>query len=158
MLIFDADGLIKIVHSGIFESIPHTVLISEQVYTETVVQGKEGLYPDAFEIEQLIQKKKIVVKKIQISEEIQGLGTGELSTYALFLKKNADAIVSDDRRFLHFLEQKLIPFIVPTEIIVQLVKKKYITKLAAFVALERLQTKVTKHHYESAITALGGKP
>ena len=146
MLVFDADGLIKIVHSGIFNSIPHTIIISEQVYTETVVQGKEGLYPDAFEIEQLIQKKKIVVKKIEIQEDIQGLGKGELSTYALFKKNNAHAIISDDRRFLHFLEQELIPFIVPTEIIVQLVKKKYITKAVALIALEQLQTKVTKHH------------
>ena len=157
ILVFDADGLIKVVQARIVGFIDHTCIISQQVYNETVIDGKKYFHNDAFEIENLILQKKIKIKNLEITEQIQSLGIGETSTYYLFKKNKQGTIISDDRRFLHFLEQKNIPFIIPTELIVALVKKKKLPLLEAHNALERIKQKVRKENYERAVLALGGK-
>ena len=138
-IVFDSDGLIKLVKSGIFKKIQQEIFISEEVYQETVVAGKKGFHDDAQIIEQYIEEKKIIVKKNKTTKNIYGLGKGEASAFSLFEEIQADAIISDDRKFLAVLEQENIPFIVPTEVIVALAVKRRITKIEAAEALLKIK-------------------
>lgn len=156
-IVFDSDGLIKLVKAGIFDSIKLKCIISQQVYREAVVEGKKQLYQDAFEIEKFIKNKKITVIKITIDETIPGLGKGELSTLLLFKKLKAHAIISDDRKFLKLLDERQIAYIVPTEAIVGLASNKHLEKEKAIQALNKIKNLVRKENYESAVNALGGE-
>ncbi len=156
-IVFDADGLIKLIHSGIFRNISHECFISEQVYHETVAEGKKKLYADAFQIEQFINEGKIKIKKVDMITEAHGLGKGEVSTLDLFRQIKADVIISDDRKFLSALEEQDIPFIIPTEYLVALVKSKQIEPKEGINALEKIRVFVTNESYISALEALGGK-
>jgi len=155
--VFDADGLIKLVKAGIFP-IKHKCMISEQVYAETVIEGKKNLHTDAFKIEQLVCEAAILVKKTRQAAEFPDLGKGELSTLDLCKRENASAIISDDRRFLRLLEEQKIPFIIPTEFIAALVHAKYVPRKAGIEALQKIKEFVKDENYESALSALGGKP
>ena len=60
-LLFDADALIKLTHSGSLIKICEVFncFTTTEVKRETVDEGKKRLYPDAEIIEQLIQVKGI---------------------------------------------------------------------------------------------------
>ena len=156
-IVFDSDGLIKLVKSGIFNMIQQECFISEEVYEEAVISGKKGFHDDAHQIEQYIQEKRIKVKNAERIKDMHGLGKGEISALALFETIRADAIVSDDAKFLALLEQERIPFVVPTEVIVALVIHKHITEIQGVEALYKIKKLVRKENYESALLALGGK-
>lgn len=155
-LVFDADALIKIVKAGILIKIPHHCMISYKVHEEVVEEGKKRFYADAFQIEQLVKEGRLKVYHVSSTQEIYGLGEGELSTLAVFSKEKADVIISDDRAFLRALEEMNIPFIVPTELIIALVVSKVLEKQDAIKALNRIKEFVRKENYESALEALGG--
>lgn len=154
-LVFDADALIKLAHAGVLRHIKQDRLMSQTVYEETVIEGKKQLYDDAYEIERLVQEGALQAVKTRTAEDIPGLGKGELSTLALFTQVKADAIISDDKKFLSVLEERQIPFIIPTELIAALVHK--IGKKEAIEALRRIKPFVSEENYESASEALGGK-
>jgi predicted nucleic acid-binding protein len=154
-IVFDADGLIKLIHAGVFNKLQG--FITEQVFQETVVEGKKRLYEDAFTIEKFVQEKKIEVKKIDRNEQIPGLGRGEISCIQLYKMIKADVIISDDRKFLNTLEERNIPFVVPTECIVGLVGAKKISQKEGIEALDKIKPFVKKENYDVAMKALGGK-
>lgn len=155
-IVFDADGLIKIVRSGLAPQIPHHGFISAVVYEETVVEGKRRLYPDAFVIDQLVYEKKITVHKVKITPGRPQLGSGEMSTLTLFHQVKADFIVSDDRQFLAHLEEQGVPFLVPSELLVFLGLSQRQQRTICLQALERIKELITKENYDSAKAALGG--
>ncbi len=154
-IVLDADALIKLTHAGILGNIPHQCFISDAVFEETVTEGKKRLFDDAFEIERQVKNGNIDVIKVKRTEDIPGLGKGELSSLALFKQIKADAIISDDRRFLTTLEMQDIPFITPTQVIVTLSKK--VGKKETVAALDRIKPFVTKESYQDALSALGDK-
>ena len=156
-IVYDANGLIKLVKSGIFPKINHENIISQEVYKETVIEGKKRMYDDAFIIGQLINDKKIKVKMAASAENIIGLGKGELTTLQLFHDIKANVIVSDDRRFLRTLEEKNINFTVPTEVIVALVANKRINKNEGIESLKRIRPFVRKENYNHAKRQLEGE-
>ncbi len=156
VLVFDADGLIKLVRSGLFPRLKQTCFISQEVFEETVVEGKKRLYPDALIIEELIRNKLLHVRQTKPISPVAGLGKGELSALALCTDEDADAIVSDDQRFLHHLHELRIPFLVPTECVVSLAQARMITVQEGKDALIKLKAFVKKENYESALVALGG--
>ena len=156
-ILFDADGLIKTVSSGIFLSMGASCFISQQVCEETVLEGKRRLYEDAFIIEQLIENGKITVREAKMLLPQPGLGKGELSTLALFKALKGDVIIGDDRRFLTLLDQENIPYLIPTELIVALVKNKKISIEEGKKALEKMKNLVTTENYNDAYAALGGR-
>jgi len=108
--------------------------ITEDVFNETVVQGMERLYEDAYGINKLIEQSKLKVEKIidnKYAKKIladKTFGDGECSTLHLFLNSGAKAIITDDRAFLNFLDKSKIPFIIPTDLIVRLYELKVISK------------------------------
>ncbi len=154
-LIFDSDGLIKLARAGVVHAIPSECLISEEVYKEVVVAGKRLGYADALEIERFIQNKKLKVKPTQPSLFHHGLGEGERSALMLFKQVKASAIISDDRRFLSILEEENIPFMIPTECIVALVKTKRLTVREGIEALAKIREYVRKSSHDYAKDALG---
>lgn len=156
-IVFDSDGLIKIVKTDIFDKIKAECIISEEVYYECVIEGKKRLYEDAYKIEDLINNKKIKIEKVEKIKDINRLGKGEISTLQLFYKIKGNAIISDDRRFLMMLEELDIPFITPAEVIVRLFMIKVLNKKESLEALNKIREIIRKENYDIAIKTIGGK-
>ena len=156
--VFDADGVIKLAKSGVLDSVSVFAAchLSTQVYEE-VLKGKENMYEDAFIVEGLVAKGKIKVVTIRKAEVMAGLGGGEQSALLLYEKLGADAVISDDRKFLSFLEEKEVPFIIPTDLIVLLSAKGRISKAKAREALDSLRPFVREENYRLAKEAIGGE-
>jgi len=157
-IIFDSDGLIKLVKAGCFQKLPKhfTCLISNEVYEETVLKGMERLYEDAFQIEELVKKKMLKVEKVKNNKKAQSIlenskvGKGETSTLHLFFNINAEAIISDDRVFLKILHLNNIPFIIPIDLIIRLYELKIISKEEAMDGLTEIKPYVNKNCYNNA--------
>ncbi len=154
---FDADALIKLTKAKIPLSIKKNCIISEEVYEETVVEGKKYEYEDAYAIEELIIQEKIKIHKAEKIKNKYNFGKGELSTLSLFLELHADAIVTDDRKFITLLEMMNIPFIITTEFIVGLVLSSQLEKREGIEALNRIKSYIRKENYEFAIKCLEEK-
>jgi len=157
-LIFDSDGLIKLVKAGCFQKLPNyfTCLISNEVYEETVLKGMERLYEDAFQIEELVKKKMLKVEKVKNNKKAQSIlenskvGKGETSILYIFFNINADVIISDDRVFLKILHQNNIPFIIPIDLIIRLYELKIISKEEAMDGLIEMKPYVNKNGFNNA--------
>lgn len=155
--VLDADAAIKLYKAGVLEALASFAKcsITRQVYQE-ILKGKDKMYEDAFDIERLVDKGKIAVCETK-AEEIEGLGVGECSSLAIFQKLKGDAIVSDDRKFLSVLEERRVPFIIPTDIIAMLAIKQKISKNEAVSALDEIKRLVREENYTSAKRNIGGK-
>ncbi len=127
--------------------------ISAEVYEETVVEGKKRFHEDAFVIEQMILDTKIKVRKVKFVP-LPKLGKGEVSTLALYHKMKAEAIVSDDRRFLGYLEEQGVPFLVPSEFLLYLALSNSISSQKCLEALEKIKDLITLQNYYDAKNAL----
>ncbi len=158
VFVLDADGAIKLAKARALETLASaaTCFLPLAVYEE-ISKGKEKMYEDAFDIESLVSSKKIKLIKINIERINEGLGAGECSALAAYTEVNADAIISDDRKFLAFLERQNIPFITPTDAIVFLVIKKRITKQKGILALEQIRHLVREENYLAAKKEIGGE-
>ncbi len=158
-LVFDSDGIIKLTKSGIVNRVIENFncFISDRVHTESVIEGKDRLYEDAFQIGDLVEKNKLRVIKVKGSnkaEKILGeyefLGEGEKSTLHLFFNINAKAIVSDDQAFLNLLYRNNVPFIIPSYLIVRLSELKILDKKESLSALERIKPHIKESNYLKA--------
>lgn len=163
-LIFDSDALIKLISAGLPREVFNyfKAYISEEVYSESVIDGKKGLYDEAYEIESLVRDNKIFKKKtkpnsraIKLLKEFN-FGRGEESSIHLFFNIKADAIVSDDKQFLNFLFNNNVPFMMPVDIIVNLHKKSVMDKSIALKVLERLRPFIREKYYTEAKKQIGG--
>ncbi|MBI2076295.1 MAG: hypothetical protein HYT72_03560 [Candidatus Aenigmarchaeota archaeon] len=154
--VLDTDGLIKLTKSGVMEELAkyRKCLITQDVFNEAVKQGKERLYEDAYAIEDLIDRKLLSVEKINF-EEINNLGKGEASSLAIYKKKRCNAIITDDRKFLSVLEEQRIPFIMPVDVILGLLKRRKITTKMAFEALEKMKLFIREELYTKAKNEIG---
>lgn len=157
-IVFDSDGLIKLVKAGCIQRLleQFTCSITREVYEETALKGMERLYDDAFQIEELVKNGMLNVEKAKNDKQAQqilkysGVGKGEASSLHLFFNTNARAIISDDRTFLNLLEQNNIPFITPADLIIRLYELKLISKKEAMDALNKIKPYVSKNNYNSA--------
>ncbi len=159
ILVLDSDGLIKLTKSGILENFlkKFDCNISNEVYEEAVIKGKERLYEDAYEIDGFVSKELLKVKKYrkikkasEILENKIMLGEGEKSTLHLFFNLNAGAIITDDQSFLGILEKNRIPFITPSDVITRLNKLKILNKEESLNALENIKPYIKESNYLSA--------
>lgn len=156
-IVFDADSLIKLAYAGIFVYIDIPCLITKQVYTEVVTEGKKKQYPDAAIIEQLVESKKIIVKDVSIKTDTPWLGIGEASTLALFQHMNLTVIVSDDKKFLSYLEEIAVPFMTSTDYLLLVYWSGLINKKQAREILNNMRYLINDKNYNGAIDALGGR-
>ena len=129
--------------------------MTEQVYQE-VLKGKDKLYEDAFVIEALVTQKMIHKVKVQLPEEVQGLGCGERSAFKLLKDMKVDAIITDDQRFIRYLDKEGVEFITPTDVIVTMTLKRMIHRTIGDHALESLKPFIKKENYQLAKEFIGG--
>jgi|SRR3989338_8122512 len=152
-IVFDTDGLIKLTCSGILQLVPFVGHISAEVYHEAVVEGKKKSHQDAFVIGQMVSDGKISVKEVK-SGPLPRLGKGESSAVALYHKIKAEVIVSDDRKFLAYLDEQGVPFLVHSEYLLFLALSKQVKKKDAVEALEKIKNLITIQNYYDAKGAL----
>ncbi|HLD05223.1 MAG TPA: hypothetical protein VJG90_05900 [Candidatus Nanoarchaeia archaeon] len=159
MVIFllDADGAIKLAKAGILERLAQAAkcLIPKAVYQE-ILKGKEGMYEDAFQIEKLVKRGKI--KMIPAPDmKREGLGAGERSVLTALQNQKADAVISDDTKFLTHLEKEHIPFLIPTDAILWLVKRNKISADKGLEALHQIEPIIRKEAYLKTRQTLRGE-
>ena len=159
MVIFllDADGAIKLAKAGVLERLAQAArcFIPKAVYQE-VLKGKEGMHEDAFRIEKLVKTGEIQI--IPATEtKLEGLGAGERSVLNAFRNRKADAVISDDTKFLSHLEKERIPFLTPTDAILWLVKRKKISVNKGLEALNQIEPIIRKEAYLKTRQTLRGE-
>lgn len=152
-VVLDADGLIKLTKADILEKIVEILNcnISQEVFTESVEEGKKLLFEDAFKIEELIQNKKIKVHATEKKEfsDLDGFGKGERTSLELYYQIHAQAIISDNQRFLKELEKKQVPFTTPAGILQALYWNKKLNKSETLNALEKMKPLIQSEIYIS---------
>jgi len=161
-VIFDSDGLIKLVKAGCCQQLfkHFTCSISKEVYEETVIKGMEGLYDDAFQLEEHVKNNDLTVENVKNNRQAQMIlknrvvGKGEASSLHLFFNTKARVIISDDRVFLNLLQNNNIPFVTPADLIVRLYELKIIPKNEAMEALIKIKPYINKDSYNNAKTNL----
>ncbi|MFW5927682.1 MAG: hypothetical protein ACOCSL_00660 [Thermoplasmatota archaeon] len=165
--ILDSDGLIKLQKAGLLELLASRCdcLIPEAVYKESVVEGKKGLYEDAFLIEDIIQEK---IERIEIGDhgkdlekiskdKLESLGKGEKETFQLYFQEEADAVVSDDRAFLKFLDRfDDVNYFTPCNTIYIMYKKGIITKKESLKSMDKIKKLIRNDVYEVVKTKIKG--
>ena len=121
---------------------------------ETIKELEKG---DARFLIDLVSKGKLKVMHTREMEENETLGAGEKSALALFRSTRADAIITDDARFISLLEKENVPFIIPADAIVWLVKSKTISKWQGIDALDKIRNTIRKPAYAEAKKAMEDK-
>lgn len=148
-LLFDSDVLIKASKAEFLEKIAENfnVLITEEVYNETVTEGKKGFYQDADKIEDFIDKGKIRIIKGKYKKELkQSFGKGEKSIYHAYRK--GTLIITDDLKFTSYIKKENIKSLSSAHLIYVLLKKKKLSKDNAFYCLEKLKPYIRKEVYK----------
>lgn len=159
-LLADSDALIKISKAGFLEKVAANfeVMITEEVYGETVTQGRKGFYEDADEIDDLVKDGKIAVIKVEVYKNKprpqQSFGLGEASIFQAY--KKGRLIVTDDLSFSLYLKKEGIQSVSSAHMLLLCFKNKKISKNEAYIHLERLKPFIRKGIYENVKNDLGG--
>ena len=164
MLIFDADGLIKLNRSRVLGLVTrcYESLVPAAVYDEAVVRGAMRGYADAEEIRRTIEGyAKVTTPDAgfggrESDDLVTGLGAGETQALHLALQLHQEApIVSDDRRFLGVLSELSIPFLIPSDIILGLVRDEFLSVPNSIIAMDALRPFIRPSDYLEAVEELG---
>jgi len=155
--VFDSDGLIKMAKSGVLEVALECFnsFISQEVFDETVTEGKKFQFEDANIIEEMITNGWLQIQKYSIDKNVEGklknkprLGSGEISSIHLFNSLKADAIITDDQKFIKFLESEQLPIIVPASLIHKICQFKKISKGQALSSLQKIKPLIKDDTFE----------
>ena len=108
--ILDACTLIYLIKTKLFSKfmtlVEYPVVIDSSVYKEVVTNGKANNYLDASEAEVSLNKFKISVISIDISEDLYRFrDSGEASCYIL-TKEDGICLTSDDRAYKKFKKEE----------------------------------------------------
>jgi len=108
--ILDACTLIYLVKTKLFSKfmtlVEYPVVIDSSVYKEVVTNGKANNYPDASDAEVSLNKFKIPVISINISEDLYRFrDPGETSCYIL-TKDDGICLTSDERAYKKFKKEE----------------------------------------------------
>lgn len=158
-LLFDSDALIKASKADLLVAVAgcFDVLITEEVYDETVGEGKKGFHPDADRIANLVEDRKIKIIKRKDYAKNKGpkesFGEGEISVFKSY-KKNR-MIVTDDLRFSSYIEKENIKSISAAHLLLALVKKRKMQKNKAEYHLEKLKPHIRNDVYEMIKNDIG---
>jgi len=150
-LLFDSDALIKTSKAEFLDKIAKnfSILITEEVYNETVKEGKKGFYQDAEDIENYINKGDIKIIKIKNYIKKKGpgknFGKGEKSTFQAY--KKGSLIVTDDLSFTSYIKKEKLKVLSSANLLYALVKKKKLSKSNAQYYLEKLKPYIRKDVY-----------
>ncbi len=152
MLILDADALIKLYRAGVLDTLAgsYACSIPSAVYQEAVVNAK-GLYPDAEQIDLIIQAWFQVINPPEVPLD-RHMGFGERQVLALW--KPTDIIISDDGEFLRFLATQSISYLTPAHIILRMVDDEVLDTDTARMAIHLLKPLINPSQYQSAVERL----
>jgi hypothetical protein len=164
ILIFDADGLIKLNHAGVLGQVVRNYesLVPAAVHNEVVVRGASIGYGDPTEIGLILDESAVVVtsdiRNAQPESDpiLSGLGAGQTQTLYLALQHRDNAvIVSDDRRFLGVLPDLALRFLVPSHIILGLARDEILPASDAKAAIDALRPFIRQSDFLEALEILG---
>lgn len=164
MLIFDADGLIKLNRSGVLELVirSYESLVPAAVYDEAVVRGTLRGHADAAEIGLILEgfaevtTPRISDLRQDLEHALNGLGSGETQALYLALEMKPEAAIdSDDRRFLGVLSDVSIPFLIPSHIILGLARDQFLSVPHSRTAISALRPFIRESDYLEALEELG---
>ena len=164
MIGMDSDALIKLTRSGAKEIVASAekLVVPLQVRKETVEEGKEGGFPDAFEIERNLKKGLMKAVKAPRTKETETLVKelrlkgGEADVLRLFKSGKCRAIASDDQKFLDLIAALNVPFVTPSALLIHACRKGKVNKEACLGLLEKLRPTISEEEYQLAITWLKG--
>ncbi len=158
-LVMDSDALIKGTKVSLKEVLCSRteVLVSQEVEREVVSEGLAGGYADALPVQTNIREGRIQVQA--------GRGTpsnlrelpidaGELSTLSLYLEAEADAIVSDDARFLRTLDELRIPYATLGSLLVLARRRGWLDSSESGDILQELRPLISDAEYHLTSQAL----
>ncbi len=157
--VLDADATIKLAKAGALEVLSGTAacILTQEVYEE-VMKGKEKMHTDAIITEDLVRKDKLkLLGKMHTEEETKAPGLGEKSALIASLRYKADALITDDTRFISQLKRSGVKFIIPSDVIVWLVKSGKLTREEGLAALGKLRTSIRKDAYKDAVDLIRGE-
>lgn len=160
----DSDALIKLTKVGAKETIASAmnVVIPHEVVRESVEEGKEGGFPDAFEIERNINKGligTIEAPRVEESEEIVEklkLKGGEAGVFRLFKSGDCEIVATDDQKFLDLITALNVPTVTPSALVIYAWKKEEIDEDSCSEFLKKLRPMISEEEYELAIMELKG--
>ena len=151
-LLFDSDALIKASKADFLDAVAGSfnVLITDEVYNESVEEGKKGFHPDADKIENLVKGGKIQKLKRKDYAGSKGpkesFGIGEASVFRAY--KKSRIIVTDDLGFSSYVNKENIKSVSSAHLLLLLVKKRQMQKSNAKYHLEKLRPYIRKNIYE----------
>lgn len=159
-VLVDSDSLIKLAKIDLLKYITKVlcVEITEDIYGETVVEGRKRFYQDADNIQEFVDAKKIMIVKKKHKNKVEikeNFGIGELSIIRCKEKKHI--IVTDDIRFTRYLQSNKIMPISSANLIVVLKEKLILTKQQAIEYLERLKPYIRSEVYINVKNDIGGE-
>jgi peptidoglycan hydrolase-like amidase len=145
-VVVDSDVLIKLTKTGSKEAIVSLLEVSipMRVYEETVTESKGCL--DAIKIQDNIDVGKIQVQGHSARDK------GEFEALKLYRSGDFELIVSDDRKFLNYLDRNDIPYLTSSSIIVYLLHKNKISKEDTIKYIDNLKMYISKRQYLIAIS------
>lgn len=160
-VVCDADGLIKTNKAGVLATFAQhaQLFVGPEVVREAVTVGKVQGYPDAFEIERIVEQHmhQKAPRSYSLADLIlQGpnFGPGEREALALYESEDADAILSDDRGFLSVLDVHQIPYVTPAAVVVALCEWGILAVEAATNALASIRPLIRDEQYHTALSDL----
>ncbi len=80
----------------ILETFGKPIIIEEEVRKELIDSGLKEGYADALYLQELVNKKSIIVKKAKESKEITGIHLGETKTIYLALELKEKTVLMDE--------------------------------------------------------------
>jgi predicted nucleic acid-binding protein len=145
-VVADSDVLIKLTKTGSKEVIVSLVkiFIPKRVYEETVTESKG--YIDANKIRENIKEGKIQVAGLSMCDK------GEIEALKLYKSGGFELIVSDDKKFLNYLERNDIPYLTSSSLIVYLLYKNKISKEDTIKYIDNLKMYISKGQYLTAMS------
>ncbi len=136
VIISDASTLILLEKIALLDNLfkNFNFIISQEVYSEAVIKGKNAKYENAYSIENKINKNLIKVKNIKEKKKFNqivnefGLAEGEAESIILFLQEKADFLATDDHKAINVCKIYKIPFITALTFVISALDMHIITK------------------------------
>ncbi len=161
-VVMDTDALIKITKSSLKELFTSNISIHIPIAVkkESVDEGKVRQFPDAILVERNIQKGRINVVKTKKKRSVEDIITnlqlegGEADSLRLFHQGRYDSIVSDDQKFLEFVDSTGIPFFTPAALIVYLYRMHKVSLAEARKYVDKIKPMISDEEYSVTMEEL----
>lgn len=145
-IVVDSDVLIKLTKTGSKEVVVGLldIVIPKRVYEETVLESKGC--SDANKIQENINEGHVQVNGLSAHNK------GEIEALKLYRSGGFELIVSDDRKFLNYLERNDIPYLTSSSLIVYLLHKNGISKEETIRYIDNLKMYISNGQYLKAMS------